>query len=706
MVPYSRNKRFIGRGSILELLGEQVRNGNGLNRIALQGLGGSGKTQIALEYVYRCKDTCHIFWVNASCFHKFQEDYERIAREAKIPVRSETHEGNKEEILKSVKMWFESSRRGDWILLLDNADNVADFETNNSAISKFLPQGPKGNIIVTTRSLAVAQREGCDIITVGKVSDSEARELFSRQLRIPHNDQTKDEQAISNLIDFLGHLPLAITGAAAFMRETIPGREADMTESILSTFFLTFDRICLQMPLAANVLQLIAFLDRQNIPKDLIVQSGLEGMSDSLNFRRAIGMLLGFSLVSEERGGEVYELHRLVQLSVHVYLSHRDACQWKRRAIEVVSRLYPEYNHGVRDVCTIYLPHALAVIKDSTGPIVDELHYRLASHLHNMGYYNEAEIHIRQSWVLANLGKFEEAEELYRQVLDCHQRSLHPNHSNTLECINNLARVLEEQGKLWEAEEAYIRALEGFEESLGLEHTSTLKVRKNLASFLSEPGQCGKDMQMLSCTLQNNNKLLGLGHSVSMITLQNIDSDLNKQRLGNNLEQALQSIMDLLEKVFGPDRPYTLASVRKLAHLQSLLGNHHEAFTLNLPPFFARATYLEPEHPYTLASLESLARCISNLGEQANTEYLHDRASPVNSTMISGKNHATSKHLHKLVKALQRLEQLFSRGNRDTPAVPAREKLLGAEPPAMISNLQNPADVMGEVEIYLDSVRM
>ncbi|RPA92930.1 hypothetical protein L873DRAFT_127943 [Choiromyces venosus 120613-1] len=124
---------------------------------------------------------------------------------AQIPVRSETHEENKEKILKSVKMWPESSRSGDWILLLDNADNVADFESNNCAISKFLPRGLKGNIIATTRSLAMAQREDCGIITVGKVRDSKVRELSSCQLRISHNDQTKDEQAVSNVLKFLGY---------------------------------------------------------------------------------------------------------------------------------------------------------------------------------------------------------------------------------------------------------------------------------------------------------------------------------------------------------------------------------------------------------------------------------------------------------------------------------------------------------------------
>ncbi|RPA92932.1 hypothetical protein L873DRAFT_1793975 [Choiromyces venosus 120613-1] len=163
---------------------------------------------------------------------------------------------------------------------------------------------------------------------------------------------------------------------------------------------------------------------------------------------------------------------------------------------------------------------------------------------------------------------------------------------------------------------------------------------------------------------------------------------------------ALQANIHIAAEVFFPQcMPFT---VRKQAHLQSLLGDHQEAFTLNLRPYFTRATYLEPEHPYTLASLESVARCFPNLNEQENADYLHERASPVLSTMVGGKNHATSKHLHKLVKACKCLEKPFSRDNKDATAVSAREKFLGAVPPAMIGNLQNPADMVGEVEIYLD----
>ncbi|CUS15044.1 unnamed protein product, partial [Tuber aestivum] len=724
MVPYSRNGRFVGRESILESLEEQV-GCSGLNRIALHGLGGSGKTQIALEYAYRRKDTRHIFWVHASSFPKFREDYARISREAKISVPSPTPRENQEEILRDVKLWFEGDASGDWILLLDNADNVVDFESNNSEISKFLPQGAKGTIILTTRSLCVAEREGCDVIEVGKVSDVEGQELFLRQLRISDNPQTGDKQAVANLVGFLGHLPLAITGAAAFMLETILAREADMTESILSTFFITFDRIILQTPMAANILRLIAFLDRQNIPEDLIAQSGLEGVSDSLDFRRAMGTLLGFSLVTRERDGEVYELHRLVQLSMHVYLSPRETSEWKGRAVEVVSKLYPEYSHGVRHVCAAYLPHALTVMADSAGPMVDELHCRVASHLEDtvgsqnlgsvlceLGRYGEAEEmlrHVMETWALTSLGRFEEAENLYRKVQDGQQRSLRPEHPHTLTSTNNLATVLDKQGKCSEAEEQYRRALEGFENALGPEHPTTLSTVKNLASVLTGLGQYQEAMKMLwplRSVLGLRVELLGLEHPDTLDTLSYLALALTELENYGEAKEMSKCALILREKTLGPEHPHTLASVNNLANLHSHLGNHQEAKSLNIQAFLARETHLGPHHPDTLISMGNLARCYFDLGEHATAEYLQRQALSINTELLGEEHPDTLTSMNNLGATLHKLKRPSSAEGLYRKTLSAREELLGPEHPDTLVTLQNLAYVVGGVGRHGDSVAM
>ncbi|CUS06771.1 unnamed protein product, partial [Tuber aestivum] len=341
MIPYGRNSKFTGRKHLVEEV-KRLSEGSNHNRIALHGLGGSGKTQIALEYVYQraSESDCHVFWVHGSGVQKFSEGFRAIAQHVRIPLASA--EMDEEEFLLNVKRWFEGPDKGDWILVIDNADNEEDFIGNSGRISKFVPQGSRGTLIFTTRSLQVASWQDCYRIDVGKLEEHEAQELFSKRLGNWNGSRDEEKEAIPMILDSLHHIPLAIVGAAAPMTvtQTPPStywtifrandeqakrllsrpfcdiqRETDMTESILATYFITFDRITDQMPLWADLLRLIAFFDRQNIPEELLSQCGLEGMDDPIVYREAIGKLLGFSLVTAVKCEDktFYELHRLVQ---------------------------------------------------------------------------------------------------------------------------------------------------------------------------------------------------------------------------------------------------------------------------------------------------------------------------------------------------------------------------------------------------------
>ncbi|CUS13413.1 unnamed protein product [Tuber aestivum] len=200
----------------------------------------------------------------------------------------------------------------------------------------------------------------------------EALELFSKRFDSWHSLGEEEKEDVSRILDSMDHLPLAVASSAAFMAEngTSPSvywtifqendkrtkellaeqfydiqREVDTTESILGTYFITFDRITEQMPLMVKLLALLASLDRQNIPEELLTHSGLEGMDDSLKFCQAIGKLLRFSLVTEakDEGTTFYEIHRLVQFSIQAYLSVEQANEGRTAGLQAISRLFPVY---------------------------------------------------------------------------------------------------------------------------------------------------------------------------------------------------------------------------------------------------------------------------------------------------------------------------------------------------------------------------
>ena len=379
------------------------------------------KTQIALEYVHqRASDpNCNIFWVQGSGISKFGQGFRTIAQHVRIPLHSaETDEAR----LQEVKRWFEGRDSGSWILVIDNADNEADFATNDSPIAKFIPQAIGGTLIFTTRSRQVASSQ-CSTATieVGKMGEKEARKLFKKRFDGWKRLEDKEKEDVAAILSSVYHLPLAIVGSAAYMTKTATPpsiywnifreneermkdllsrrfydiqREASH-ESILSTYFATFAQIRQQMPLAANLLRLMAFFNHRNIPEELLTQYGVEGMDHSADFRSAIGKLLGFSLVTMVRCGcrdkIFYDLDRLVQLSLQKYLPTSELNQGRRAALKVISRLFPRSQDEQQYICPAYIPHALTATENSADPTAEELGVRVALYLQDMSSYYHAE---------------------------------------------------------------------------------------------------------------------------------------------------------------------------------------------------------------------------------------------------------------------------------------------------------------------------
>jgi len=627
----------------------------------------ASKTQIALEYVHQCKGLSHVFWVHGSSFLKFGEDYRRIFQTVGISHRGP--EPSENEQLLEVKRWFESPASGSWIIVLDNADNEADFSGNKSPVSRFVPQSTNGKIVITTRSRVVASRQGCHVVEVGKMTTEEARELFFQRFGSTVRFQDHDLGAVNMLLDALDRLPLAIAGAAAFMIETktFPfeywkifqesdkrrkallseqfcdiRREVDMTESILSTYFITFEQIKEQNPKGADLLRLIAFFDRQKIPEELFVKSGLEGMDHSIEFRKAIGALLSFSLVTRAEDMPVYELHRLVQHSIQVYLSQEEVRKWKRTGLMVVLRLFPQYEHNVRHLCATYLPHALAIVENSDDPLAGLIRYRASMYLHDIGHYNEAEIQIRRciqleegtdendpgslarygvlAAVLQAKGRYEEAEKIGRRVLEGRENVFGPDHIDTLASVNNLALVLGRLGRHNEAERLNRRALESRQKILGPRNIDTLASLSNLSLSLLDLGRYDEAESLSRSALEGREETLGPEHPDTLNSVSAQVWILDALGRHDEGERASRRVLDASQRVLGPEHHDTLSSLHNHGVMLRKLGRYTEAETFYKRALEGRAKTLGPEHPNTLSSVNGWAIVLISLGKYVQAE--------------------------------------------------------------------------------------
>ncbi|KAK2666288.1 Nucleoside phosphorylase superfamily [Fusarium oxysporum f. sp. vasinfectum] len=225
VLPYAQNRKFVGRERFFEDLLSRFRIGESYHaRLALFGLGGVGKSQIALEYAYRFRaqhSNASIFWIHAGNRNRMEQGFNSVAEEIGIPRNLYPSTS----IFALVRSWLSKRLRGPWLMVLDNADDSDVFfgkltnEFNSHSTPQhdclwdFLPQSPNSAILFTTRNkrLGLDLAGGGDLISVPPMKYSEAKLLFTSRLQTTQ----ASEKSMERLFVLLEYLPLAIAQAAA-----------------------------------------------------------------------------------------------------------------------------------------------------------------------------------------------------------------------------------------------------------------------------------------------------------------------------------------------------------------------------------------------------------------------------------------------------------------------------------------------------------
>ncbi|OPB40304.1 hypothetical protein A0O28_0003830 [Trichoderma guizhouense] len=234
LVPYRQNPDFVGRSDVLDKiklqfgLGQQSESepSQPRRRVSLYGLGGVGKTQIALAYAYWIRDIypdTSVFWVHASNADRFRAAYAFIAEKCNVPGRKNP----KADILLLVKRWLEEQNKMQWLMIIDNVDDVELFfspqrsdnpeaHQRGDKLARYLPDCNHGSILITTRNRQVGVKfdQGSPLVEVIKMTDDEAHQLIQSILK---TEVSTDEALL--LASKLEHLPLALAQALSFIQE-------------------------------------------------------------------------------------------------------------------------------------------------------------------------------------------------------------------------------------------------------------------------------------------------------------------------------------------------------------------------------------------------------------------------------------------------------------------------------------------------------
>ena len=558
-------------------------------RVAITGLGGIGKTQIALEAAFQIQERypdCSVFCVSAVNSTSFEASYREIGQALQVAGINDDKANTK--LL--VKEYLGRESAGRWLFIVDNADdlelldkrvNEDDEGFDSSALADYLPFSQRGSILFTTRNHeAAVNQAGVDVVTVREMSETESLRLLETSL-IDTSLITRDENA-QELLQLLTHLPLAIKQAAAFINqkqmsisdyiETCKsnnqefirllskdfedqGRYRSIKNPIALTWLISFRKIQQYDRVAAEYLYFMSCVAQQDIPYSLLPPAS--------NSKESIGTLKAYAFITR-KGGNSYDIHRLVQIAVRNWLKTTgELTRWSCKALKQVARIFPFFTHENRDECTLYLPQVQRILRFEE--IAEDDENSLSILLFNIGEY------------FLRTGKYNEAEAACQQALQLNQKVLGTEHPSTLDSMNSLAVVLYRQGRYDEAEAAHRQTLQLMQKVLGTEHPSTLGSMHNLALVLDSQGRYDEAEVAHRQTLQLKQKILGTEHPNTLDSMNSLAVVLYRQGRYDEAEAAHRQTLQLMQKVLGAEHPSTLNSMKNLAIVLEKQGRCAEA---------------------------------------------------------------------------------------------------------------------------------
>jgi tetratricopeptide (TPR) repeat protein len=499
-VPYPRNSFFIGREDILSQLHTQFHESQASvfsQPQAISGLGGIGKTQLAVEYAYRFRHEYRaVFWAHAEGPEALASAYVSIAALLQLP---EQHALEPSITVQAVKAWLQTHQ--EWLLILDNADEL-------NLLPPFLPPAPGGHLLLTTR--ASASGHLARLIEVETFSlEQGAFFLLRRSTLLPPDASLEqalpgDRECALQITQELGRLPLALDQAGAYLEATGYGLSEyqqiyqhhraellkerrglvpDHPEPVATTWSLSFVRVEQKSPAAAELLRLCAFLSPDAIAKEIFLLGVpylgplLEPVAaDAFLLGQAIEALRAYSLVGHDPVAKSLSLHRLVQtvlkeeMDIHTY--HR----WAERSVLAVNAAFPEVEFKHWSACERLLPHALVC-----ATLIDE---------GKMSFPEAAHLVQRTGSYLQERGQYAQAEKLMTQALMISQQTLGPDHPNLAPLLTNLAFLADYYHRdLTQAEQYYQRAVAICEQALGPTHPDVATSLNKLAVFYYHQGK-------------------------------------------------------------------------------------------------------------------------------------------------------------------------------------------------------------------------
>ncbi|MEU6702665.1 FxSxx-COOH system tetratricopeptide repeat protein [Streptomyces wuyuanensis] len=593
-----RNVNFTGRDAALRELRQRLTSMNGVATLAVHGLGGVGKTQLAVEYAYRHLSKYRfVAFVDAEHPDLVARQFVSLAAELGLA------EVNSEQAIPRV--YGNLRDRRPWLLIFDNGEKPG-------TLTPVLPSGGlagNGHVIVTTRVNGWSGT--ADVIDLDVFTRRESLELLVR--RVPGTTA----EVADRIAGQLGDLPLALEQAAGYMgyNRTAPeeylslltsrleemigqGEPANRPSVVVSTLWqLSVRRLETERPQAVWLLELCALLAPEPIPLDLFTGSPdvLDvPAADPLAWDTTVGALAGLGLA--RRGNASLVLHRLVQAAVRAGMPEAVRTEARVRLCRALLAAVPQDIHAdpnARPRWQELLPHVIALTTDEPP---DECAAETA--------------------VLLRL-----ASEFLIQIGDC-QVAL----------------------PLCERALAIDESLGGREAEVGFDLITLAQIHRDLGAPATARPLAERALRLHDSCLSADSPAI----ATDLATLARILCLLDEHRAARPLaERALR----IDEAAYGPHDPYVSFDLVALANVHVDLGDYATAVPLISRALRIREASYAPDHLYIGYVLLFQARVLHHLDDPAAVD-LARRGAQILHTRL-GETHPKTEDAFALVDRLR-----------------------------------------------------
>ena len=653
---------FVARQSLFTEITARLFNNSSSQAIVLIGMGGTGKTQLALECCRYAEETLHftaLLWVDASSPVSVAQSYLAIARKVLIQTSNDMDSRAVISVVQdTLRDWKQR-----WLVVFDNYDDPKVFQSPR--ITDYIPKGKNGSILFTSRhpdSARLGHR-----VAISAMSDEESLQLLLQGSPVSEEGK-KDGQKI---VSVLGHLALAVDQAAAYIRR--------------------------------RHLHLKDFISHYNKRRDVI----LKEIPDEWEYRRKIGnseqetvlsvfttwemafALMDGSDVEKERKEHFLSLaacfdNKVISESYFRGYCVSESAEWmdifrtrngwdqdklgdvladceKLSLLQLLDPQSNELRFSIHPIVRDWI--SLRKSREKQQQYVVEMISVLTSHLRSTDVI-ELSLQMNQETAQHIDACVQRDNNLFENSFDVGLDSLPESESY-------FARFYYHLGRYDEAEKLQERALIANEKKLGAEHSHTLRAMLDLATVYRHNNRLDKAEKLCERVLTRREKILGAEHSDTLSTIHHLACVYVLQGRWNDAEKLCEQVLIRGEKILGAEHPVTLRTMQHLADVYAARGRWNEAWELTEQAFIGMEKNMGAEHPDTINSMYSLA-----FMDRGQDPYFLDKAVKLHErVLIENENKLGAEHQKTLQSKLM-LIVLYNKQGRFDKSSKLREEVM------------------------------